>query len=135
VILGIIAAGLLFRAFFIKRRFRRRIEEALANGQALPPDALAGLGVVRPAPRKGETKLGPMPVLWEAEMYRDEMKEDGSRRASLLEKDVTRVVEQEVGEDEDDDWRDFTVCSRFSCSRDLANGPAGINDPLPYRRT
>ena len=50
-----------------------------------------------------------MPVMWEAEMYRDEIEEDGSRRASLLEKDMTTVNEKPVGEDVEDDWRDLTV--------------------------
>lgn len=42
-------------------------------------------------------------------MYRDEIEEDGSRRASLLEKDMTTVNEKPVGEDVEDDWRDLTV--------------------------
>ena len=69
---------------------------------------------MRPAPRKGEKKVGPMPVMWEAEMYRDEIEEDGSRRASLLEKDMTTVNEKPVGEDVEDDWRDLTVSLEFS---------------------
>jgi hypothetical protein len=65
---------------------------------------------VRPAPRKDEKDVGPMPIMWEATMYKDEMEEDGSRRASLIGKDFTKVTEQEV---EEDDWRDFTVCHLY----------------------
>jgi len=109
VILAIISAGLLFRAYYIKRRFRRRIQDAIANGEALPPDALAGLGVVRATPRKGEKDIGPMPIMWEATMYKDEIEDDGSRRTSMINKDFTNVNEKEVG-DEEDDWRNLTVC-------------------------
>jgi len=108
VILAIISAGLLFRAYYIKRRFRRRIQDAIANGEALPPDALAGLGVVRAAPRKGEKDIGPMPIMWEATMYKDEIEDDGSQRTSIINKDFTNVNEKEVG-DEEDDWRNLTV--------------------------
>jgi hypothetical protein len=124
VILAVISAGLLFRAYFIKRRFRRRIQEAIANGQALPPDALAGLGMLRTTrPTKEEKKLGPMPILWEAEMYKDEIEEDGSRRASMISKDMARVTEKEVNwcDETNDDWKDFTVSSKrcFVLSRVL----------------
>jgi hypothetical protein len=111
VILAVISAALLFRAYYIRRRFRRRIQTAIANGQALPPDALAQLGVIRPTQRKGEKDVGPMPIMWEATMYKDEIEEDGSRRTSLIGKDLTNVTEREVGED-GDDWRDLTVCPR-----------------------
>ena len=110
VILAVISAALLFRAYYIRRRFRRRIQNAIATGQALPPDALAGLGVVRPTQRKGEKDVGPMPIMWEATMYKDEIEEDGSRRASMIGKDLTNVTEREVGDE--DDWRDLTVCPR-----------------------
>jgi hypothetical protein len=69
------------------------------------------LGVVRPTPRKGEKDVGPMPVMWEATMYKDEIEEDGSRRASLIGKDLTNITEREVGDE--DDWRGFTVCPRY----------------------
>lgn len=64
--------------------------------------------MIRPTARKEEKDVGPMPIMWEATMYKDEIEEDGSRRASLIGKDLTNVTEKEVGEDEDD-WRDFTV--------------------------
>lgn len=44
-------------------------------------------------------------------MYKDEIEEDGSRRASMISKDATRVTEKEVdwSRETSDDWRDFTV--------------------------
>jgi hypothetical protein len=111
VILAVVSAALLFRAYYLKRRFRRRIQTAIANGQALPPDALAGLGVIRPSARKGEKDVGPMPIMWEAALYKDETEEDGRRRASVIGKDLTKVTETEVGEE--DEWRDLTVSLLF----------------------
>lgn len=80
VVLGIISAALLLRAYYVRRRFQRRIQEAIANGQALPPDALAGLGLNRPRRGKPEKKVGPMPTMWEAEMYKDDVDAEGSKR-------------------------------------------------------
>ena len=54
-----------------------------------------------------------MPIMWEATMYKDEIEEDGSRRASMIGKDLTtNITEQEVGDQ--DDWRDLTVSSCFA---------------------
>jgi hypothetical protein len=129
IILAVISAALLFRAYFIKRRFRRRIQEAIANGQALPPDALAGLGIHTARATKGEPKVGPMPILWEAEKYKDEIEEDGSRRASMIGKDATGVTEKEVdwSRESSDDWRDFTV-GPTSCLRSIWF--ANVRSPL-----
>jgi hypothetical protein len=96
---------------------------------------------VRPLNGKVEKKLGPMPIMWEAEMYKDEIEEDGSRRASMIGggKDLTRVTEKEVGSDQADDWRDLTVC--LSVKVVLTSRPtqteyaARRNDSLPDRRT
>jgi hypothetical protein len=105
----LISVALLLRAYYIRRRFRRRIQEAIINGQALPPDALAALGVRRGVEKK-EKKVGPMPVMWEAEMYRDYTQENGSKRGSVIDKDATRITEKEVALDEgEDDWRGLTV--------------------------
>lgn len=47
------------------------MEDAIRNGQPLPQDAAAALGLLRPRQKK-EKKLGPMPGMWEAEMLLDE---------------------------------------------------------------
>ena len=52
-----------------------------------------------------------MPIMWEATLYKDEIEEDGSRRASMIGKDLTNVNEKEVWDE--DDWRDLTVCQPF----------------------
>lgn len=67
IVLASISGALLFRAYYIRRRFQRRIEEAIQNGQPLPQDAAAALGLLRPRQKK-EKKLPPMPGMWEAEM-------------------------------------------------------------------
>lgn len=108
VVLAVISAALLLRAYYVRRRFQRRIQEAIANGQALPPDALAGLGITRPRRGKPEKKVGPMPTMWEAEMYKDEVDEDGSKRASKMVADRYDAHEKVTGVDEGD-WQDLTV--------------------------
>ncbi|RXK38103.1 hypothetical protein M231_04662 [Tremella mesenterica] len=65
VVLGLISAALLLRAFYIRRAFHRRVEEALQRGEALPEEAMTALGMTRPAKKK---KLGPTPNLWETEL-------------------------------------------------------------------
>ncbi|KAK8861628.1 hypothetical protein IAR55_002451 [Kwoniella newhampshirensis] len=79
LVLGLISAGLIIRAYIMRRRFHRRVEEAIRNGEALPPDAAAALGMG--TPRRGgrgkkERPVGLMPTLWEGEMYRDGEKWD-----------------------------------------------------------
>lgn len=75
VVLGTIAAGLLVRAYIVRRRFQRRVEDALREGRPLPPDMAMALGLIRPGQArnaKKEKKVGKMPVMWESEMWRDE---------------------------------------------------------------
>lgn len=110
VVLALISAALLLRAYYVRRRFQRRIQEAIANGQALPPDALAGLGIARRRRGKPEKKHGPMPTMWEAEMYHDEVDEEGSKRASEMRADRYDRTEKVYGSDEEI-WRDLTVRS------------------------
>ena len=75
VVLGVISAGLLLRAYYVRRQFQRRVEEAIRAGQPLPHDAATALGLNRR--RKQEKKHGPMPGVWEAQMWRDGEKWDG----------------------------------------------------------
>lgn len=70
LVLGLISAALLLRAYYVRRQFQRRVEAAIRAGQPLPEDAAQALGLVRPR-RKNEKKVGPMPGLWESEMYID----------------------------------------------------------------
>ncbi|KAK4685836.1 hypothetical protein P7C73_g4295, partial [Tremellales sp. Uapishka_1] len=76
LVLGIITVGLVLRAFLIRRRFQRRVQEALARGETLPEAEtyrIFGIGsptTLRPVPK--EAMLGPKPFIWESEMYRDD---------------------------------------------------------------
>ena len=72
VILAIVSALLLTRAYYIRRRFQRRIEEAIAAGQPLPQDAAIALGLVRPGADKGKKEVGPMPAIWDARMEKED---------------------------------------------------------------
>jgi hypothetical protein len=83
--------------------------------------------VIRPTTRKGEKDVGPMPIMWEATMYKDEIEEDGSRRTSLIGKDLTNVTEREVGED-GDDWSNLTVCHVYflRMRREADRQPVGM---------
>ena len=65
----------------MRRQFQRRVEEAIRSGRPLPDDAAAALGIGgrgggRLNNRKKEKKHGPMPGMWEAEMWRDGEKWD-----------------------------------------------------------
>jgi hypothetical protein len=68
VVLGIISAALLLRAYYVRRQFQLRVEEAIRRGQPLPQDAVRALGLNR---RKKGKDVGKMPTFWEAEMWRD----------------------------------------------------------------
>lgn len=72
VVLALISGGLLLRAYYVRRQFQRRVEEAIRAGLPLPADASAALGIRTGGPnnRKKEKKHGPMPGIWEAEMHR-----------------------------------------------------------------
>jgi hypothetical protein len=51
----------------MRRRFQRRVEEAIARGER-PPERTGGMmGTQRTKPR---IRLGPKPEMWEAEMLR-----------------------------------------------------------------
>ena len=65
VVLAVIIGALVFRSVIIRRRFRRRVAEAIARGER-PPERVPGImGGTRSKPR---VKLGPKPEMWEAEM-------------------------------------------------------------------
>ncbi|WWC60349.1 uncharacterized protein I303_102920 [Kwoniella dejecticola CBS 10117] len=76
LVLGLISSGLLIRAYILRRRFHRRVEEAIRRGEALPTDAATALGLLprRPPRGKKEKKHGLMPTMWESEMWRDDEK-------------------------------------------------------------
>lgn len=116
VVLGTIAAGLLVRAYIVKRRFQRRVEEALREGRALTPDMALALGLIRPGNRnnKKEKKVGRMPVMWEAEMWRDE-KAGGMGMGKG--ENGTKVMVEEVGREsqEDEEWDEMTVSVVTHC--------------------
>lgn len=77
IVLALISGALLFRAYYVRRRFQRRVEEAIRNGRPLPTDAAIALGLMRPGrPGKKEKKLGPMPMIWETEMLIDKEKDE-----------------------------------------------------------
>lgn len=90
LVLAGISGGLLFRAYYVRRRFQRRVEEAIRAGQPLPRDAARALGLNRPA-RKAEAPLGPMPGWWEAEMRLDR-DAPGATPVQSSEKDWEGVV-------------------------------------------
>lgn len=69
VVLGLITALLLLRAYYVRRAFHRRIEEAIRSGRPLPPEAFPSLRTNRRG--KKEKQHGPMPSMWEAEMWRN----------------------------------------------------------------
>lgn len=58
-------------AYYDRRRFQLRVEEAIRRGQPLPQDAVRALGLDRP--KKGKD-FGPMPSMWEVELKRDDEK-------------------------------------------------------------
>ena len=78
VVLGVISAGLILRAYYVRRQFQLRVEEAIRRGQPLPPDAVRALGLYRP---KSKKIFGPEPGLWEVEMRDDEKTEYGHKKA------------------------------------------------------
>jgi len=115
VVLGLISGGLLLRAYYVRRQFQRRVEEAILSGQPLPEDAALALGIRHRMNNnaKKEKKHGPMPNIWEAEMYRD-----GER--------------WETGRSEKADWEDITVSRGFSGAVNLANPqPLSITHEAP----
>ncbi|OXG14940.1 hypothetical protein C367_05602 [Cryptococcus neoformans Ze90-1] len=81
IVLAAISGALVFRAYYMRRRLRRAMQESIRTGQPLPPDAAAAFGIFRPNPYggarrggrlgKGEKHVGAMPSMWEGEMYRD----------------------------------------------------------------
>jgi len=138
IVLGLISAALLTRAYYVRRRFHRRVEEAIRTGQALPPDAAAALGLNRPnRGLKKEKKIGLMPTMWEAEMWKDEVDEkEGSIRrgsvASLKEKaGEVRVSEKEV----EDDWDELTPLAMIHFPPDEPTPPPNVPDLSSYRTT
>lgn len=77
IVLAGISAALVFRAYYVRRRLRRAMQESIRTGRPLPRDAAAALGIF-PANRFGggrrrkeERKVGVMPSMWEGAMYRD----------------------------------------------------------------
>lgn len=111
VVLAVISGGLLLRAYYVRRQFQRRVEEAIRAGQPLPDDAAAALGLRQFGGRnaKKEKKHGPMPGIWEAEMWRD-----GQR--------------WEVGRSEKAEWDDIVVSRPHPRSRSLLTMIAVMRD-------
>ncbi|WVQ74696.1 hypothetical protein IAR50_004300 [Cryptococcus sp. DSM 104548] len=76
VVLALISGALILRAYVLRRRFRRRVEEAIRTGNPVPLDAATALGLLpRRGNRKKEYKAAVMPTMWEGEMLRDVEKE------------------------------------------------------------
>ena len=121
LVLGLISASLLLRAFYVRRRFQRRVEDAIQAGQPLPQDAAEALGLVRPN-RKKEKNVGPMPAMWEAEMGLDRKPLDSNEKARL------------VG-DEEKGWGNVTPLSvlHFPPPRE-PTPPPSLTLPLPRTR-
>lgn len=69
VVLGV-SCGIIFRSFVLRRRFRQRVEEAIAAGVLLPDGRLAPAAG---GSRRGNV-FGAKPVLWEVWMERPEEK-------------------------------------------------------------
>ncbi|OCF31648.1 hypothetical protein I316_06653 [Kwoniella heveanensis BCC8398] len=109
LVLGLISSALLLRAYILRRRFHRRVEEALRAGRPLPPDAAAALGL---GPRrtglgargKKEKKHGLMPTMWESEMRRDT---DAEKWGNEHEEDL----EDGLLEKGESNWDDLTPLS------------------------
>ncbi|WVQ93480.1 hypothetical protein IAU59_000554 [Kwoniella sp. CBS 9459] len=130
LVLGLISSALLLRAYILRRRFHRRVEEALRAGRPLPADAAAALGL---GPRrtglgargKKEKKHGLMPTMWESEMQRDS---GGDNRDSEHD-DETRDV---MMEKEESKWDDLTPLSVLHFPPTLPPPPpAPIEMPPP----
>ncbi|KAG8898797.1 hypothetical protein FRC01_010759, partial [Tulasnella sp. 417] len=85
LLLGV-SCAIIARSVMHRRRYRRRVEEALARGLPLPPDlvqetqeAEANLQLVltgRTRRRKRRPPLGPKPVLWEVSLDDDKGRDD-----------------------------------------------------------
>ncbi|WWC68583.1 uncharacterized protein I206_102513 [Kwoniella pini CBS 10737] len=90
LVLGLISSGLLIRAYILRRRFHRRVEEAISRGEALPTDAATALGLLprRPPRGKKEKKHGLMPTMWESEMWLNDEKA-GLKEEEEEEQDVS----------------------------------------------
>lgn len=56
-----------------------------------------------------EKKVGPMPTMWEAEMYHDEVDEDGSWRSGHVRDSEGKLCGEKIGGDDDRDWQDLIV--------------------------
>ncbi|WVF65843.1 hypothetical protein IAT40_000580 [Kwoniella sp. CBS 6097] len=108
LVLGLISSALLLRAYILRRRFHRRVEEALRAGRPLPPDAAAALGL---GPRrtglgargKKEKKHGLMPTMWESQMRRDI---GGEKQCENQHEEVDVLLEKE-----ESSWDDLTPLS------------------------
>ncbi|KGB78348.2 hypothetical protein CNBG_3910 [Cryptococcus deuterogattii R265] len=77
IVLAGISAALVFRAYYVRRRLRRAMQESIRTGRPLPRDAAAALGIFPVnrfgggRRRKEERQVGVMPSMWEGAMYRD----------------------------------------------------------------
>ncbi|WWD16455.1 hypothetical protein CI109_100881 [Kwoniella shandongensis] len=108
LVLGLIATGLIVRAYIMRRRYHRRVEEAIRRGERPPPDAAAALGMF---PRrvggrgKKERPVGLMPTLWEGEMYRN-----GEKWAIYHDEDGD-AEEREWQQENEKNWNNLTPLS------------------------
>lgn len=115
IVLAGISAALVFRAYYMRRRLSRAMQESVRTGQPLPAHAAAALGIFRPDPYAGARRggrlgkevkhVGAMPSMWEGEMYRDIESgwEKDEEEDSLLEK------KGKDGSWSGDEWDDIDV--------------------------
>ncbi|WVW80199.1 hypothetical protein I302_102176 [Kwoniella bestiolae CBS 10118] len=124
LVLGLISSGLLIRAYILRRRFHRRVEEALRRGEAMPTDAAAALGLIprRNNRNKKEKNHGLMPTMWESEMWRDDEK------AGLLRDEDAEG--EGVGMVDKDGWDELTPLSILHYTTTDPALPAPVQAPI-----
>nr|ODN92401.1 hypothetical protein L203_00677 [Cryptococcus depauperatus CBS 7841] len=71
IILALVSAGLMMRAYWLQRWFQRRVEEALQTSNLIPINVAAALGLRLPdnGRREKEEKVGIMSTMWEGKWF------------------------------------------------------------------
>lgn len=98
-----VSCGIVLRSFILRRRFRRRVEAAIAAGVLLPEQ-------VEALRRRGPT-IGERPTIWEVRIGKGGHGADGSSQKSGYEYPMSRTDKDETSEDSDD-WANVMVRSR-----------------------
>lgn len=73
-----VSCAIVIRSFIIRRRFHRRVQQALAEGVILPPPPGAGGG------QRGRRDFGEKPKLWDAHLVPDEPESSETKWHSMM---------------------------------------------------